>query len=77
MSPRNSLAYGVGPGVHRDFVASHVFLNENLGALNNTRADNEEGSIDLLLTQEAEEVLGVIRRTVIEAEQERLVQTWK
>lgn len=58
-------------------MASHVLLDENLGALNNTRADNEERSINLLLSQEVEEVLSVIRRTIIEAEdKEKLIQRW-
>lgn len=52
-------------------MASHILLDENLGALNDARADNEEGSIDLLLSQEVEKVLGVIRRAIIEAEEQK------
>lgn len=38
-----------------DFVATHVFFEQELGTLNDARADDEECSVDVLLRQEVEE----------------------
>jgi len=45
----------VRPGVDADFVTGHVLLNQNGWSLNYTGADNEKGSLDILLVEVAEQ----------------------
>jgi hypothetical protein len=39
----------VRPGVDADFVTGHVLFDQNGRSLNDTRADNEEGGLDILV----------------------------
>ena len=48
------------PGVDADFVARHVLFAENIWAIVNTRADNEERGEEVLLRQEVKELSGYI-----------------
>ena len=41
----------VGPGVDADFVAGHVLFNQDGWPLNDTRADNEEGRLDIFTAE--------------------------
>ena len=49
--------YPVRPGVNADFVALHVLLNKDGRSLNDTGADDKEGSKNILLFEVVEEVL--------------------
>lgn len=46
----------MGPGVDTDFMPGHVLFEQNLRPFNDTRANNKEGSIDILCFKEVEEV---------------------
>ena len=43
-------AYMVGPRVHANLMASHVFLNQNIGTLNDPRANDKESRQDIFLS---------------------------
>lgn len=45
----------VGPRVHTDLMASHVFLDQHLRAFNDAGADDEEGRQDILRLEVIEE----------------------
>lgn len=44
--------------MNTDFMASHVFLKEDLRTLDNTRSNDEESSLEVLLCQVVEQCLG-------------------
>jgi hypothetical protein len=41
----------VRPGMDADFVAGHVLFSQNTWSFNHARADNEEGSLDILVIE--------------------------
>jgi len=51
----------VRPGVDADFVAGHVLFNQNSWSFNHARADDEEGSLDILLIEVGEQFSANVR----------------
>ena len=43
-------AYTMGPRVHADLMASHVFLDQHRGTLNDTGANDKESRHDIFLS---------------------------
>lgn len=54
----------VGPGVDSNLMASHVFILENVGAGDDSGADDEEGGLELGLVEVVEELRGVWSRSL-------------
>ena len=50
------LPYAMRPGVHANVVTGHILLKQDLGALNDTRADDEEGRVELVLVEVLEDL---------------------
>jgi hypothetical protein len=46
---KNVEAYTMGPRVHADLMASHVFLDQHIGTLNDSRANDKESRRDIFL----------------------------
>lgn len=46
----------VGPGVDADLMAGHIFLDQDLGSLNDTGANNKESCRDIFIIEVLEQL---------------------
>ena len=59
------------PSVNTDFVSSHVFISQDFGEVNNTGANDEERSLEILFIEVLQESGGCISLSMKFTKQEQ------